>query len=98
MIVTTKITGSGHCRGDKWDINLLDNVDIQKVEECYKNDFEGEEHLNEVESHILYGDGGFMDNGPDKVSQRIDKILGCQVVEVEGEEFDINIELAGING
>ena len=94
MIITAKVTGSGHCRGDKWDIDLLENIDIQKIEECWKNDCEGEENLNEIEAHILYGDGGFMDNGMECVMDRLEKILCGEVVVVEGEEFDIEIQLA----
>ena len=99
MIITSKVVGSGHCRGDKWDINLLDNVDIQKVERVWRaidmgDDCSEEMELNEVEEHILYGDGGFMADGMECVMQRIDSILNGEVVEIEGEEFDIKIQLA----
>ena len=50
--------------------------------------------LNESEEHILYGDGGFMEDGMECVMQRIDRILDGNTISVEGEEFDIEIKLA----
>jgi len=99
MIVTTKITGTGHCRGDRWDIDLLDNIDLKKIERVWRaidmgDDCPEEMELNESEEHILYGDGGFMEDGMECVMQRIDRILDGNTISVEGEEFDIKIKLA----
>lgn len=80
------------CRGDRGIHTFYEvEVDVHKIERVFReiekgNDCEEEMELNECEEAILYGDGGFMDDGMENVFVRLDKLFKGEVIFVEGEE------------
>ena len=71
---------------DEWEFEV--NVDkIRKVWDDRDEDGEvDDEKLNEIESSIVWGDGGFMDNGVEQCMSRVDSLLEGKSIHCEGEE------------
>tara|TARA_R110002020_G_scaffold35609_3_gene107355 strand:+ start:2816 stop:3166 length:351 start_codon:yes stop_codon:yes gene_type:complete len=90
MIIKIDKFGEGFCRGDRWCIEESELVDVEAIKRAFEtwdeDEEECEEKLNRVEWDILYGDGGFCEDGVDKALDRLNDLLDGKVVVIDKEE------------
>jgi hypothetical protein len=77
-------------RGERGIDDREDEIDIVKIRKAWDGrDADGEvddEKLNEIEASIVWGDGGFMDNGVEQCMSRVDSLLEGRSIHCELEE------------
>jgi hypothetical protein len=101
MLIKINKFGEGFCRGDQWIIEEMELVDVDVLKKAFESWDEDEEEcdekLNRIEWDILYGDGGFCEEGVDKCMDRLNDLMDGKVVILDREEERFALHMGNSN-
>ena len=90
LVIEMNMFGEWFSRGERGIEQSQDSVNVDIIRKVWDDrDDDGEVddvELNEIESRIVWGDGGFMENGAEMCMRRVDDLLEGKSIFIECEE------------